>query len=236
MHRSILAPLAGLLLAFPAAAQTVVPVADEPFHRTALLTPAARILDIRMMPGDSTMYHSHARPYFWVVISGQQFHSQLPGAEAARVDFAPGHVGFTAATESTPLVHRVFDRAPVGFHLVSAELAPGYPGTCARRGAEPPARGAEMLFDTLGVTVQRLSLAPGETLAPGSAGAQLWISLTAGTVALSTPGSDAELLTELDAGQFVWAGKRGAVRNPGAARMDAVVLRWRECVEAKSEK
>ena len=235
MHRSTLAPLLGLLLAFPAAAQTVVPVETEPFHRTALLTPAARILDIRMQPGDSTLYHRHARPYFWVVVSGQQFHSQLPGAEAAPVAFQPGHVGFTAATESSPLVHRVFDRAPVGFHLVSAELIPDYQSRCARTIREPAARGAEMVFDTLGVTVQRVRLAPGESLPAGSAGAQLWISLTAGPLAFSPPGSEVEIATALEPGQFIWAGKRGAVRNPGSARMDAVVLRWRECVEAKSE-
>ena len=235
MRHPILAPLAGLLLASPIAAQAVVPVADEPFHRTALLTPAARVLDIHMQPGDSTAYHSHARPYFWVVISGQQFHSQLPGGAAAPVAFAPGHVGFTAATESAPLVHRVFDRAPVGFHLVSAELDPGYLATCARRAPEPAARGAEMIFDTLGVTVQRVRLAPGETLAAGSAGAQLWISLTPGLIAVSPSASDLEVATELDAGQFIWAGKRGALRNPGSSRMDAVVIRWRECVEAKRE-
>jgi hypothetical protein len=229
MPRPTIAALVGLLLASPLAAQRVLPVAEEPFHRTVLMTPAARMLDIRMQPGDSTQYHSHARPYFWVVIEGQGFDSQLPGGAPTPVAFAPGHVGFTAATESTPLIHRVLDRAPAGFHLVSAELIPDFTARCARSAPEPPLRGAEVVYDTLGVAVYRVRLAPGESLPTATSGAQLWISLSAGPLAWTPASGGGESATVLEAGQFLWQERRALVRNPGSQPISAVVLRWREC-------
>jgi hypothetical protein len=227
--RSSLAALLGLFLAAPLAAQTVVPVEAEPFHRTAMMTPAARILDIRMSPGDSTAYHRHSRPYFWVVVKGDGFFSQLPGAAATPVAFVPGHVGFTAATGASPLVHRVLEGTHAAFQLVSAELDPAFGGQCAARAPEATPAGAQLLFDTLGVGVYRLHLAPGQAVAAGSRGAQLWISIDGGSLAWTPRGAASESASVLVPGQFIWEEHRSAFRNSGAQPMDAVVIRWREC-------
>ena len=48
----------------------VVPVDKEPRHRLAFEDQYIRVFDVRIAPGDTTLYHSHQRDSIYIPISG----------------------------------------------------------------------------------------------------------------------------------------------------------------------
>ena len=77
--------LGGMLAAAPLIAQPqdekVVPVHEEPRHRLVFDSPVARVLDIQIPPGDTTLFHTHSNPILYVNMSSSQTRSQTLGQE-----------------------------------------------------------------------------------------------------------------------------------------------------------
>jgi hypothetical protein len=48
------------------ALQPAVPVHQEPRHRLVLERDRSRVLDVLIVPGDTTLYHIHAQPIFYI--------------------------------------------------------------------------------------------------------------------------------------------------------------------------
>lgn len=57
-----------LVVPITLAAQTIVPVHEEPRHRVVLETAGFRVLDIQIPPGDTTLFHRHSTPIAYVSI------------------------------------------------------------------------------------------------------------------------------------------------------------------------
>ena len=105
-------------------AQTVIPIQEEPRHRLAYDGPALRVLDIRIPPGDTTLFHRHDAPIAYVAISPTLTNAQVLGEawEDAARDTLPlpavGHVSFNEAYPAAPREHRVACVGPVPFRLI----------------------------------------------------------------------------------------------------------------------
>ena len=73
----------------------VVPVIEEPRHRLALEDEYLRLLDVRIPPGDSTLYHSHTRDSVYIPVSGfQNLMNQEVGKAAKQLVFKHGDVAY----------------------------------------------------------------------------------------------------------------------------------------------
>lgn len=108
-----MAILGAALAATPSLAQQqdekVVPVHEEPRHRLVFDSPVARVLDIQIPPGDTTLFHTHSNPILYVNMSSSQTRSQTLGQEWSGGDAAarpaPGPSGSpAAATGGAPAV------------------------------------------------------------------------------------------------------------------------------------
>ena len=109
--------------------EKVVPVHEEPRHRLVFDSPVARVLDIQIPPGDTTLFHTHSNPILYVNMSSSQTRSQTLGQEWSGGDAAarpaprpPGGSGaLTAevpgvgAKSSTPVVLKPVQPAPAVF-------------------------------------------------------------------------------------------------------------------------
>ena len=133
---SVVAPIAmlgGGLTAAPSIAQApddkVVPVHEEPRHRLVFDSPGARILDIQIPPGDTTLFHTHSHPILYVNMSSSQTRSQTLGQEwsggatarpapAAAPPAAPRRMNSVTSYAQQPLTHRVNNVGQTLFHLI----------------------------------------------------------------------------------------------------------------------
>jgi hypothetical protein len=122
----------------------VVPVHEEPRHRQVFETTGTRVLDIRIPPGDTTLFHTHSDPVLYVTMSTSRTRGQnLGGAwsgpafspdgatagraparatSAARAPIVatdpPGRMMSTTSYAETPQTHRVNNVGDSLFRLI----------------------------------------------------------------------------------------------------------------------
>jgi len=107
------------------AAQTVVPVHQEPRHRLVHEGPELRVLDVEIAPGDTTLFHRHDAPIAYVYISPAPTKAQVLGEDwgGASPNTSPlpgiGSVLFNETYAATPVEHRVTNPGEVPFRLIA---------------------------------------------------------------------------------------------------------------------
>jgi quercetin dioxygenase-like cupin family protein len=200
--------LAGSVLPATAFAQRTVAVHDEPHHRIVLEKGPLRVLDIQIIPGDTTMDHTHSSPILYTYIS-------LGNGSAG------GRVASNTEYAEVPLTHRVSNAGPSLFRII-ALLHNG-------RGAEgdgdlPVGMKVEPSVENRWFRSYRLELAPGEvTETLRHQNDALIVQVTAGRLEVTKPnGFGAELMKE---GDWTWrdAGSSYVIRNAGSTPVSVVV-------------
>lgn len=117
------------------AAQTVVPVHEEPRHQLVHEQPAFRILDVQIPPGDTTLFHRHDAPIAYVALSPSPVNAQVHGGTwgNATTDSPRRAVGRVTWNESyfdSPVTHRVTTVGGELFRLIAVlNSGPGDPTT-----------------------------------------------------------------------------------------------------------
>ena len=110
-----------LLLFLFFTAYTQVPVRFEPRHKVALENEFVRLLDVRIVPGDTSLFHIHQIPSFFIPLSntaiGSQVQGQLPQGSKLNTG-ATWYNGF----ENGPLIHKVWDNDTNVLHVIDLEL------------------------------------------------------------------------------------------------------------------
>jgi quercetin dioxygenase-like cupin family protein len=117
----------------------VVPVHEEPRHRLVFDSSTARVLDVQIPPGDTTLFHTHSNPILYVNISSSRMRNQnldgdwnappsapdgatagKPAASAPRVVPAtpPGRMMSTTSYAERPVTHRVNNIGDSLFRLI----------------------------------------------------------------------------------------------------------------------
>lgn len=175
--RIVLAPLGLVALACStASSQQYVPVAEEPMHHLMLETEALQVLDPRIQPGDTTLFHLHDAPIHYVMISASPAAAQVrgePWPETGVTDRLTRSIGegwWTLEYADEPLIHRVTNVGDALFRLIAVTNlgGPRSAGTSGRA-APPAALPGTIEAESAWFRRARLALAPGET-APLAAG------------------------------------------------------------------
>lgn len=105
-------------------AQEVVPVHEEPRHHLVYDNGILQVLDVRIPAGDTTLYHTHDAPIFYVFISAssmddQELGGKWKGATASDSPlFKTGDVACNLDYADKPVTHRVKNVGDSLFRLI----------------------------------------------------------------------------------------------------------------------
>lgn len=102
--------------------QEVVPVIQEPRHRTVLESGSTRILDVQIPPGDTTLFHTHDAPLLTVSISFSPTRTQAFGGEwigpSPNANRTVGRIGSSTNDAEHLVTHRVNNVGDTLFRLI----------------------------------------------------------------------------------------------------------------------
>lgn len=177
----------------PTVAEKTVPVFQEPRHHLVVDTPALRILDIQIPPGDTTLFHMHNSAMIYVPISSSRTRNQnlgedwpapsaaAPAAPAPSAPARPGRINGGANYVEKPTTHRVNNIGTTLFRLIGiANMTAG--------DATPSASTVKPEMENRWYRVERLVIAPGTSApVPSFAGTVVVVMQTSGTAAVDGP-------------------------------------------------
>jgi hypothetical protein len=98
-----------------------VPVREEPKHHNVFQNKYIRLLDVWIQPGDTTLYHIHATPSLFVILSNTFTGSQIKGEQWIKGSSVAGTTWYRSFSPDT-LVHRVANFDTVAFHVNDIEI------------------------------------------------------------------------------------------------------------------
>src|SRR5579859_1001924 len=132
-----------------------VPVEEEPHHRLVLKHECVMVLHVKLLPGESTLFHTHLHDRVAIDLTGATIILQKSGEpEGAPELTQPG--GVAASELNGPYTHRVHNAGTVAFEVLDVELL-HRPAT-----ASGPAA-AKVEAENPSARVYKWTLAPGTT-------------------------------------------------------------------------
>ncbi|MCU0869506.1 MAG: hypothetical protein MUF30_07870 [Burkholderiales bacterium] len=215
--RRVAGAIALLVAAAPVAAQTPIPVDQEPRHALKFVNRHVRFFDVELPPGSLSLMHVHHHDGVFVNITPSETSAEDWGAPLVqRPARAPGESYFIGyATQ--PKAHRIGNVGTRPYRVTDTELLSG----CGDVALAPDAFAGPLITENARVRVTRVELAPGaSTRLHGPCG--MLVAVTAGDVRIDLPGGAARITFE-PAG-FHWRDTRDAVTltNVGSTPLHAV--------------
>ena len=224
MTRLIAAAAMLILGAFPLAAQSPVPVEKEPRHRLKFENQYVRVFDVVVLPGDTTLFHTHSHDYVFVTIGDADLIAEALGAQPADLLLKNGEVRFSKA----PITHRVSNPSNVSrFRNITIEILKSAGRAAASKLDTSP--GLTTVLDNDRVHVERLVLEPGQSTSLHTHGlSALSVFLTEAKVLVESPGQKPQTI-EYKPGEFRWrdAPVTHTIKNIGSTRFEAVGVDWK---------
>lgn len=217
-----LAMLCGNLGACGAQASTpaVVPIAQEPAHRLVLQNEYVRVFEIRLPPGEATLWHEHLHDGVSVRLTDATVEDQLKDGSVDGIRLRRGEVAYGATP--TARTHRVRNVGETAFHNLYIELLTPHDVSTDRTVAASP--DPRVVFENDRVRALRRILAPGEsTDTHVHASRGLGVPVSAGRLEIT----DLDGVTrsvEVTAGAVQWIepGTEHRLENVGDARIEIV--------------
>lgn len=102
-----------------------VQVSKEPRHKNVFENRYLRILDVRINPGDTTLFHIHSTPSLFLHFTSQSVCVQIKGKTWEQGSNTAGNASFRSFENDT-LIHRVSNCDTVPFHVTDIELLSPY--------------------------------------------------------------------------------------------------------------
>ena len=96
-------------------------VRNEPRHKNVFENKWIRVLDVKIKPGDTTLFHHHSTPSVIVILTNTKLGTQLQGGEPVISQTNIGSIGY-AAYDEKPIVHHVWNDGASEFHVMDIEL------------------------------------------------------------------------------------------------------------------
>lgn len=109
------------LVTYAMLAKAQVQVREEPKHVPVLQNQYFRLLDVRLAPGDTTLFHIHSTPSLFVILSHATTAWQEKGKEWMKDTSVLGRSWYRSFTPDN-LVHRVCNIDSIEFHVNDIEL------------------------------------------------------------------------------------------------------------------
>ena len=124
MKNKITCLLAGILFtSFAVKAQ--VQVSKEPRHKKVLENKYLRLLDVRIPPGDTTLFHIHSTPSVFLQFTNTTIGIQVKGQDWVKSQNIAGSASYRTFSPDI-LVHRVSNWDTVPFHVTDIEILSAY--------------------------------------------------------------------------------------------------------------
>lgn len=102
-----------------------VPVREEPRHHPVLQNKYIRLLDVWLPPGDTTLFHIHATPSVFIILSNTNTWTQIMGEKWVKSKDTAGTTWYRSFTPDI-LVHRVCNSDTIPFHVNDIEILSSY--------------------------------------------------------------------------------------------------------------
>lgn len=219
MRSRALALLSLVLVAPRLVAQTPVPVYQEPHHHLVLEAGPVRVLDVRIPPGDTTLFHIHDTPFLAVRIAVSSMDAQQLGEAWSGVGpedlshFYPGAIDSDTSYVVDAVTHRVANAGTTLFHLIGITNAG--PGASPDAGIGTDLPGA-LESSSRWFGASRLAVPPGTESPWYSASAPVVIVQPGeGRTEVQRDSGGASPLEAPGAWAYLPAGTRYRVRNAG---------------------
>jgi quercetin dioxygenase-like cupin family protein len=203
-----------------ATAQSAVPIEQEPVHRLVLQNEHVRAFEIRLPPGEATLWHVHRHEGISVRLADATIEDQPRDGQAKTVRLRRGAVAYGAMP--SVLTHRVRNVGEAPFHNIYIELLPDHFTHDGRSTAKASDRAVE--FENDRVRALRRFLAPGESTDTHThASSGVAVLVTPGRFEISRP-EGAVRTGEIRTGAVQWieSGTTHALKNVGDAPMEIV--------------
>jgi len=139
------------ILFYSSALIAQVQVSKEPRHKNILENKYARLLDVNIQPGDTSLFHIHSTPSVFVYFTNTVVCSQIKGKEWVTAKNTAGNASYKSFVNDT-LVHRVSNCDTVAFHVTDIELLAPY-----KPAAKLPPLPFSVLFENEKVIAYRLT-------------------------------------------------------------------------------
>jgi hypothetical protein len=110
-----------LLIVGPISLQAQVAVRFEPRHKVALENQWIRLLDVRMAPGDTSLFHIHEIPSYFIPLSTTAIGTQVKDQWPQESKFTVGATWYNGF-ENGPLIHKVWNTDTNVLHVIDLEL------------------------------------------------------------------------------------------------------------------
>jgi len=101
--------------------QAQVAVRFEPRHKVALENEWVRLLDVRLAPGDTSLFHIHEIPSYFIPLSNTAIGSEVKGQSPQESKVTIGATWYNGF-ENGPLIHKVWNRDTNVLHVIDLEL------------------------------------------------------------------------------------------------------------------
>lgn len=190
---------------------TVVPVQDEPRHRTVLRNTQVMVLRIQIPAGDESLMHSHENDAVHITVQGSEVRETTPSSWwASNHAASPDGLTYFSALGGKPYAHQIRNTGLRETHIVSVELLGNAPSNPLAFNALP---GAKQISVNTRTSVERLESNSSLTVPPSPANAVL-VSLRAGTL------TGLESVTAMAPGSVHWIPAGTAVRMQAANGSD----------------
>ena len=102
--------------------QAQILVHEEPRHRPIFQSKEIRILNVRVAPGDTSLYHMHTTPSFFIRLTNTITGSQVQGEAKKAGKSQSGEIRFENLAPPNNRVHRVWNADKDTFHVMDVEL------------------------------------------------------------------------------------------------------------------
>jgi quercetin dioxygenase-like cupin family protein len=179
-----------------AAQRSPVPVEDEPHHHTILKNDSVVVLRVKLLPGESTLYHTHSRDRMSVYLLDAAIAEQKPGELEGKP--SPRKPGDVAATTTNELfTHRVHNVGGADFEVLDVEFV--------QRPTEASATAAAKVeAENPSARIYKWTLTPGATAAMHTH-ERPYLIVSATPLVLKMTGPDGKSVThEVKAGDIHW--------------------------------
>ncbi|HLF44833.1 MAG TPA: hypothetical protein VI548_00300 [Chitinophagaceae bacterium] len=110
-----------VILFFSSVLTAQVPVREEPRHKPVLENNYLRLLDVWLPPGDTTLFHIHSTPSFFIYLNKAKISSQVKGQGWINDESVTGFAWYNPFFPDT-LIHRVCNEDTVSFHVNDIEI------------------------------------------------------------------------------------------------------------------
>jgi len=108
------------IILLPTITTAQVLVKDEPRHKPVFQNDKVRVLDVRIEPGDTTLFHIHQIPSAFIALSNTLVGSQVYKEKIYEDKNKVGIVWYNEFSE--PLIHRVWNRDSARFQVMDIEI------------------------------------------------------------------------------------------------------------------